>query len=101
MEKLVLEEAYSDRVSFLTDSILVRSYMRSSEESLRKSSIVLHKHFLQAYGISGEYLGEVAMPGRFHVKYDNLVLVEESDEPNHHVFGLYKVHFGKAATSAH
>ncbi|MGH7495167.1 MAG: 6-bladed beta-propeller [bacterium] len=99
MEKLVLEEAYSDRVSFLTDSIVVRSYMRCSEESLKKRSMVLHKHFLQAYSTFGEVLGEVPLPGRLHAKYGDLLLVEEGDEPDNHIFGLYKAHFRRIAMS--
>jgi len=93
--KLTLEEALSDRVLFMTDSIFIRSYFRCTEESLRKKSMVLPKHFLQAYSIAGEFLGEVSMPGRLHGKFGEHLLLEESDEPENHVFGLYKVNFEK------
>lgn len=93
--KLTLEEAFSDRVLFLTDSIFIRSYFRCTEESLRKKSLVLPKHCLQAYSIAGEFLSEVSLPGRLHGKFGDHLLLEESDEPDNHIFGLYKVNFEK------
>jgi len=93
LNKLALEEALSDRVLFITDSMFIRSYFLCTEESLRKRSLVLPKHFLQAYSIAGEYLGEVPLPGRLHGKFGNHLLLEESDEPENHVLGLYQLNF--------
>ena len=95
VNKLTLEEAANDRVLFLTDSILVRSYFHCTEESLKKRSSVLDKHFLEAYSIWGEYLGEVQLPGRLHGKHGDLLLIEESDEPDNRIFGLYALNFKK------
>lgn len=93
---LVLEEALGDRVLFLADSVIVRSYLRCTAESLKRGSMVMHRHFLQAYSRGGEQLGEVPLPGRLHGRFRDWLLVEESDEPGNHTFGLYSVHFKKA-----
>jgi hypothetical protein len=91
MLKISFIEMYNYGIFFVNDSTVIRAFNQKTEESYQKRSFVLRKNFLEAYSTSGDFLGELPLPGYLHAVRGDTLLIEESDEPDNRRFGLYKI----------
>ncbi|KER08986.1 MAG: hypothetical protein HY22_14395 [[Candidatus Thermochlorobacteriaceae] bacterium GBChlB] len=89
MLKISFIEMYNYAIFFVNDSTVIRAFNQKTEESYQKRSFVLRKNFLEAYSTSGDFLGELPLPGYLHAVRGDTLLIEESDEPDNRRFGLY------------
>jgi len=89
--EMALTERLNYRTLFLNDSIILRANSIETKESLKSGNFVSKNHFLQIFSKSGKYLGEISIHGVLHCKIKNILLIEESDEPDNRRFGLYKI----------
>lgn len=90
---LTKEEWINYRTLFLSDTLLIRTRSLSTKESIRLKSLVVRQNHLDIFTKEGEFIGDVPLPGRLHDCFQDMLLIEESDEPDNRRFGLYEVKF--------
>lgn len=91
MWKLLKEEWLNYRIIFLNDTLLARARCRETEQSIRLKSLVLRQNAVDIFTLDGDRVSEVLLSGRLHDATHNLLLIEESDEPERRQFSICKV----------
>ncbi|MFQ3576994.1 MAG: hypothetical protein SNJ77_11220 [Cytophagales bacterium] len=93
MKNISFLESYNYNIDLLKDTILVRAFCRKNAESSLYRSFVKRINFVEFFDLRGNSLGGCEIKGRFHHCAQDMLLIEESDEPDNRRFGLYKVEF--------
>ncbi|MCS7014351.1 MAG: hypothetical protein RMI34_10830 [Chloroherpetonaceae bacterium] len=92
-KKINLRIFYNTGIYFLNDSVFVRSFAIHNERSVKSGSFVSGKNYCEFFRTDGSLIGEVETKGMLLTARNNLLVVQEKDEPDNQVIVFYKAIF--------